>query len=539
MATDMATDMVLDHVSVRTLRLLLICSGYVPLILLSASSARAQQAGASSSGAGNVPAWLVTPRISVSEMWTDNAALGSSAQGGRNDMVTTIRPGLHVDSNSARLKAYFDYSLNQVMYANNENKNKTVNALNTFGSLEAWQDHFFVDFRGNVSQQNASAFGVLSSSDQSINANSLETSTYGISPYLRGHLLGFANYLVRYDRSTTSTSGSTHFGNDKEVWTLDLSGDTALSSLSWAFDANQQSVEYDTGRHIEADRYYGTLRWEVQPQFRLIATGGSEANNYASLTKETHPTHGFGFDWAPTERTKLSVMRERRFFGNGHSVAFSHRMARTIISYTDTRDVMATSQSGTVGVGTFYDLIYALTASDPRVDPSDTAARTALTNAYFAYTGLSPTAVIPSNFLASQASDVRNQRLSLALSGVRNTVTFMATKIRREALINQTIVLFNDSFHDSTIINQRGFSVNWAHRLTAETSLTALAMRMDTTGGAGHSNLHTTQKSLNVNLSTQLGAKTTASLAVRRTDFESATNPYTENAVTGTLSTRF
>ena len=491
-------------------------------------------------GVSQKPNWFFEPRLSVTETITDHSVVDGSASGSNGDQVTQISPGIRLEGRTARVKGYFDYALTKILYGQNAERNRTQNALTAFGTLEAVDNWLFLEVSGNISQQNVSAFGPQSSNNASINANSTETSTYMVSPYIRGRLLGFADYQFRYRRTTTETQSNQIGGNDTEAWTGSLRGDTALASLGWALDASRNSAEYHNGRSTEADRIYGTLIWRLDPQFRINLSAGTETNNYLGLDKESRNTHGYGFDWSPTPRTSLSVFRERRFFGDGHRITLSHRTPLTAWKFSDTRDVSVVNQSGTVGVGTFYDLVYALSATAPGVDPNDPLARAAWTNMFFLLTGLSPKSIIPADFLASQASLQRQRELSFAITGVRNTVTFMATQSRREALANQTIAIFTDSFQAANVINQRGFSVNWSNRLTADSSLSAALMHMTTSGeSSAGSNLQATQKTLTVNFSTRLGPKTTASLGYRRAEFDSETNPYTENALTGTLNARF
>jgi hypothetical protein len=49
----------------------------------------------------------------------------------------------------------------------------------------------------------------------------------------------------------------------------------------------------------------------------------------------------------------------------------------------------------------------------------------------------------------------------------------------------------------------------------------------------------TSSRSFNLNLSTQLTREASASVGARRVLFDSATNPYSETAVTGTVQVQF
>ena len=62
-----------------------------------------------------------------------------------------------------------------------------------------------------------------------------------------------------------------------------------------------------------------------------------------------------------------------------------------------------------------------------------------------------------------------------------------------------------------------------------------LVSRQESTG-SGSNTLKTTTTLYQANVSTKLGARTMGSLSARRSEFDSNTNPYTENALVGTVS---
>jgi uncharacterized protein (PEP-CTERM system associated) len=146
---------------------------------------------------------------------------------------------------------------------------------------------------------------------------------------------------------------------------------------------------------------------------------------------------------------------------------------------------------------------------------------------------LNPNQQTTSSFLSSRASIQRRQQLSLALSGVRNTITFMVNRNESQSIL--AAVALNDDFSQNNVIKQQGFSVNVSHRLSDLSNLTLLASRQESTG-TGTATLKTTMTMYQVNVSTKLGAKTTGSLSARHAQFDSTDTPYTENALIGTLS---
>ena len=98
----------------------------------------------------------------------------------------------------------------------------------------------------------------------------------------------------------------------------------------------------------------------------------------------------------------------------------------------------------------------------------------------------------------------------------------------------------NDDFsqNNTNNIRQKGVSVSLSHRLSGLTNLSAIISRQESTG-TGSSNLKARTTMYQANLSSSLGARTTGNISVRRTEFDSQTYPYTENAIIGTVSVIF
>lgn len=475
------------------------------------------------------PSWIIKPRISLTETWTDNANLNLGNSSKQSDLITEVAPGINIQARTARLKGYLDYSLRGQQYAQNTNSARTQNSLNAFGTLEAIDNWLFLDFSGVIAQQSVSAFGTQSPSNTSVNSNSTETSTYRLSPYVRGQVGGMAEYLLRYNVSTTRSDSSTVSGIDISQFSGQLKGSTPFQRLKWTVDGNQQTTDYSTGRTTDAETYRGMLTYSLFPEFRVSASGGWESNNYASAEQEGRTTHGYGFDWNPTERTQLSVFKERRFFGDGHNISFSHRFPMSSIQYTNTRDVtVLPDQFGSVGRGTVYDQYYQLFSGI-----TDPVVRANFVNAFLAAFGINPNSRVVSSFMSSQASVQRREQLSYVIYGARNSITLLANRSESQSLLATSIG--NDDFSKSTTIRQSGLSVNFAHRLSEISNLNLLLSRQESTGGTG-SSLKATTTMYQVNISTKLGAKTTGSLSVRRTEFDNSTTPYTENALIGVVT---
>ena len=471
--------------------------------------------------------WNIKPRISLTETLTDNVAIDGRTGNKEADLITQISPGVHIEGKSARLRAYLDYTLNAQIYSKSDTS-RTRNSLNSFATLEALENWLYLDANARIAQQSISAFGTQSPGITSINTNATETATVGFSPYIRGQFGGLVDYGLRYNRSSTRSDASAVSDIDLAELSGYLKGNTFFRELQWSADASNQTVDYSGGRKTEASRATGRLTYLLTPQFRIIGAGGWEENNYASIDKQRHSTHGYGLDWNPTERTQFSAFKERRFFGDGHNVSFSHRFPNSSIRFTDTRDVsVLPNQFANPGYGTLYDVIAAQFAALP--EPART---TAVQNFFNANPTISPNTQAVSGFLNARATVQRRQQLSLVVTGVRNTITLLANRNLSQSMFASNVLA--DDFSRVSEIQQQGFSISYSHQLSPLSSFNTLFSRQENTG-RGVETLKTTTNLYQFNFLTKLGAKTSASLSIRHMESD-GTLSYKENALIGAIT---
>jgi uncharacterized protein (PEP-CTERM system associated) len=518
--------MMRSPLALRRLRFRVAGAPTAGLLMMASMGAYAQEAA---TGAGPQRVVSVVPRVSISEVLTNN--VGLSATNPQAEQITQISPGIRVNVAGGRARAYFDYSHSELLYAQDSSRQQSQNALNTFGTLEVLDNWAYLDFSGNISQQAISAFGAQSIDNTSVNPNRTEVSTYRLSPYVRGRLGNVANYEARYSRAITSSDATVGSGVTTVDAIVKVGADRAFGNLGWSADASQQTADYSAGRQTESERLNLGLSYAFTPQLSVSARAGREANNYTTLDKESYDTSGVGVNWSPSERTKLSASLDHRPFGDAHSVSFEHRTPRTAWKFSDSKDVSTTpNQLGFASLGAIYDLLFSQFAS---LEP-DEIARARLINAYLQSNGISPNAPVISSFLTSAVSLQRRQDLSFALLGARDTITLVATRSESSRLDTLSVGFDPNS---STLIRQRGFSANYAHRLTPEYSLGVLASQQDT---AGVSSLQDTRlRLLSIQVMGKVGKNAAASVGVRRVVYSSVTAPYGETAITVSLNVQF
>lgn len=491
--------------------------------------AHAQTLGARAQGQGAGRVFGLTPRISTSVVATDNVNL--SATDRQSDVYLQISPGLRLQSNGGRIRGSLDYSPSFYAYSQASDKNRVTHALTASLMAEAVENWAFVDVNANASQQSISALGTQTVDPALGGGNQTQVLTYSVSPYIRGKFWGNTNYEFRLRAGESRTESSTVSDSRSELALLNLSGATWVPSLGWASSLQHQVDDFSAGRRTTADRFRGTLTYALTPQLGVSAFGGYESSDQVGTARLDGETHGLGFNWRPTERTKLTGEREQRLFGNTYSLSFEHRMPRSVIRYGAGRDVSSGLNNSTSSVVSAYDLYFAQFAS---IEP-DPVKRQALVNSFLLANGISPSSTVGGGFLTSALTLQRRQDLSVGLIGVRSTITFLLTRTNSERLDGSSASSGDLAAFGG--VEQRAFSVNMAHRLTPISSLNLLLSEQRNSGN--NTSLSTKLRLVSLTWSSKLGPQSSVSLGARHSVFDSSTAPYDETAVTGLFSVQF
>lgn len=521
-----------------------VVAGYVGLF---ASLSWAQEAG------GARPSLSIVPRISVSETLTNNVALTNT--GKRSELITQVSPGIRLSSNGGRVKGYLDYSLTEQLYANGSSGRRSQNALSAAGTVEAIDNWAFVDFSGSIGQQAISAFGAPVGDGSALNGNSTETSVFRLSPYVRGRFGSVADYEARYSLTSSRSRSLASSDVDSRDLSLRLSGTGARRGLGWNLSGNHQTVDYSAGRSTSSRRIDGQLNYPITERWAAYIKAGHESSDFVaansqqldftalgvsftpndeaqfSIDRDGRGSTGLTIKWAPSPRTSVSVVRERRLFGDAQTIALAYRTSNTAWTYSDTRSTVAsTGLSASAPTLSLYDLLLAQFSAG-ETDPL----RREEYSAFLIANGIRPAATAIGGFLTSALSLQNQRQLSFALFGARSTISLTATRSSNTRL--DTFSTATDDLVNSSVVRQNGLIANYSHRFTPASTINVVAARLTASGTQGQAGTSTT--SVNVNFSTRLTKDTTASIGARRVIFDSSTAPYTETAVLGNLNVQF
>lgn len=488
---------------------------------LAAAPALAQDAGRSTS---------VSAQVAASETYTETRNSVAVPNGGQ--FVTRLSPSVSLSSRSGRVQGSFNYTLNALYRSEQADATEVQHALNASFTAEAVENWAYIDARATISQQSLSAYGTQTLPDSTqANANRAEVGTASFSPYVRGVLGGAVNYEVRLNANINEVRRTSDSDSINTGGSVSLSSAARGSRLGWALSVNQQTTEYKLGRKTASDRANLSLTYTPVSDLQLSINGGQEATDVGLVERRNYDNWGAGARWTPTERTSIRVQGDRRYFGNSHSVSVEHRMQRSSLSYTDTRDSSnGAGANGANGVGqpiTLYELLYAQRAS-AQPDP---VLREQEVLDFLRAIGRDPGEILRGGTLNSAVTLQRRQDLSFAWLGLRTTFNV-------QAFASQTRLLDNpNGAPDDGGPRLRGYTASLSYRLTPVSSLTLTGGRQITDANA--INAGNELKSLTLGWSTQPGRRINTSLSARYAVFNSSTSPYRETSVTATASLRF
>lgn len=470
----------------------------------------------------------VTPSFSAQETLTNNVNL--SATDPRWDAITQVSPGISLSSRSGRVRGSLAYTANALAYARDSSRNTIQNALTATGNAEVIENHAFVDANATISQQAISAFGPQSTGTGLLNSNSTEVYTASVSPSLRGHLGSAVDAQARVTWSATHAA-SAGTGNSTGMSAMaGLSG--GRSRVGWSLTATRQVSGFTGGRKTTDDNIFAGLSLQVDPSLQLSARAGHQTNDILTYSRQHYRTYGWGANWRPGPRTTLALQSDHQYFGNSHSLSFQHRMKRSIWTYSDSRGVSGNPAQAAVSQPvSLYELLFAEFAS---IQP-DPVLRDQLVRAYLQANGLDPNPPSQGGFLSSALAVQRRQNLSVALTGLRDTVTLSAFRTQTSQLAGVTYT--TGDLAQGEPVRQLGYSIGLAHRLTPDSSLNLSASKLKTLSAGTLPG--SDQRTALLTWAGTLSRRTTGTLSLRRTLFGSANNPYNESALIGTISLRF
>ena len=282
--------------------------------------------------AGN---WDFTPRINVSEEYSDNVTLND--QNTLSDFITTVTPGITIRGDSARLLTNVDYNMQNLRYIDNDRFDRTNHQMQSRALLKVIKQVLDFEATASLSQQQTNNRGNFALSARSQTGNRTDVLNYQFRPILRQHFGNWADFTGSYARGSTVNAGGSlgSIGSgDDETINLQLDTGSRFARIPTKFTFRQNESEFDSGRVNETKSFTGNFSYIVNRKLRLTFEAGVDDNSFSGGGGNNRD--GFrwkaGGTWTPSQRTTLSGHFGERGFGNTFDVSFRHRHRRMFMT---------------------------------------------------------------------------------------------------------------------------------------------------------------------------------------------------------------
>lgn len=477
---------------------------------------------------GPAPRVWIEPRVFARQWYSSNYGLSSSNP--QSEWTSELGASVLAVFNTPRLVGSVDYSLSGLYQARGVGENDHLQGLAADLLFDAWNKTAFIELNGDIGRQRVSAFDVQPAGDLA-RPNLAETKQFRVSPYLRGTLASAVDYELRYSRYTARTQADSRSDLDENGVLARVGTAEMLDArLGWGLEYSRNDSKYSLGREISLSQVLGSLNYALTPTLMLQLRGGRESNDVLTTDTQSYSTWGAGFDWRPQRNLRISAGGNKRFFGHDHNLQVQYQMRRAILRYTDSRNVY-TNRLGLgedqTSVSGLLDALYSPLESDP-------VRRAQLVQSELDRLGLSGDLTSLPGYLTSFLTEQRVRELALVLQTGRGA--FTAAVYSNNARRVDSSVALGDDFDLSDEIQQKGWTLGYAHRITARTAASIAVQRQENVGV--RTTLRNQLDTLTLAMTTRISPRTTGSLLWRRAVFD-APSPYRETAIQAVISHRF
>ncbi len=484
--------------------------------------------------------WSGAAGLEMGETYSDNVAQFARRGQARSDWATEVSPYISYSGRGARSSGSLDARLQNYFNTDSQTGNRTGLQLNATGTLEAYENHLFIDGLVNNDREQISQFAPADASYGGT-SNSTNVTRVSLSPYLRWKVGEATDALLRYRLDKVQADAGFASGQTDTV-SLDLHNGSAFGRAGWAFNASHYDTESQSAAAGSTNSYTGTLTYSVTPELLASLSGGQEYSDFEAGNRQHSWNWGGGIQWHPDELTSVVAETSKRFFGRGFNYQLSHRFQRSALEWSYSRDLNAASNTTNLGQVNFIpastlDVYNAEWAATSYITDETEHQRVVLQN--LAARGISIFDLMQLDYLSGQSSINKQMRLAWVLYGVRNSVALSAHRSDQQAISQAGIIQLGDDLSTHDEIKERGWDINWTHNLSAITTFGLRYGLSDISGLTTDGQLTSTHSTtIGASLNTQLAPSTLGSVGYTHTRSTGSAD-YRENAVAVQLNHRF
>ena len=459
-------------------------------------------------GAAQAQSWRIAPAVKATATTTSNVGLQAS---GTMDTVVTITPQVQLLGTGPDYRLTGTLAADSVVYLGRSRTDRIFPRGQIVLNGRVVDRLLFVDAELGADTTSSLPFDLLTDGATTYNVST--TTRQRFSPYIDRELSPSSRITARTDHVLTQGRGTSTVANDADAYVqthtarYDLRPEPTGLRGEWNYQNTRYSDSTAGGLTLQTARL--SALYAPDPVLILGLTGGRDAASYTT-NNVSETLRGVSVRWAPSERTVLEGLLEKRFFGNGWTVNFSHRSPFMALSVGTVRQ--ATTYAARLGVLQAGGDVATLVDSILQTRIQDPGLRQIAVQDLIAKRGLPNTLTGPVDLFSRTVQLQQGTNVTLALLGVRHTVTLRVFQTRTEDLRGPTEDSVIGLASDAT---QRGATLGFTRRLTPETSADLTFTHTKTEGLGPNLGLRASNSLVRLGATHSLSPRTTLSGAVR------------------------
>jgi len=270
-----------------------------------------------------------TPSIDLKQSYSDNILLAPKGQE-ESETVTEITPAFSLLMRGSRFNASVNYSMQNLLYKKENNRNETYNQLSATSTSELVSDYLFFDANANHSQQIVNADEPIGSNNIAVTNNTSNVTSYSLAPYFQHSYRNILDASLRYSYSEVDYRRDELIDSTQSGFDAALTSPTNSTGFSWGLNYLKQKSDFETGNDSEFKRGSLSLGYRFTRRTHLYASKGKDENTFAVANNQdiSEPYWNVGFEWQPSSQDFLSLQYGERFFGHTSQFSWRHTARR-------------------------------------------------------------------------------------------------------------------------------------------------------------------------------------------------------------------
>lgn len=309
--------------------------------------------------------WQVTPRASISQIYSDNIEQAPSGQK-NSEPVTDVNAGLRLNRDGPRGSGRFDYNLQGVAYWDESDSNDVYQQFSGVGDVALAPERLFLEGSVDFRQRAVDRDGALTD-NLTIGGERTDVLSLRISPFLiqRFEDAAIGELRYAYDRVDYGSEAG-EVDSETNRFLAKLDSGPMFSQFGWGLSYDFSKEDFDDGSSFESWTVEALGRWNATDRSSIFAVVGYEDNDYEQDPSLSTPDDSFwriGATYQPAARTSFEGFIGERFFGTTYGLDLRHQF-RTGQLFANYREELTTSNEDEFALRPIRDAF-----GDPVFDP--------------------------------------------------------------------------------------------------------------------------------------------------------------------------